>query len=134
MCTTPIFPDLTDKFHSLYESCPTLFEKVLPRSDSQQLNTTLVGNEEEEIDVVYAEDEDHKQPSVIGRMLIHDIKKMDHAVVQWVERGEEVPEGWGNMARTTKLPLKSSATTEPFHRQLIGAYWHAAATSRPEYT
>lgn len=33
-------PELTDKFQELYRSCPTLFDRVLPRSDRQQLHNS----------------------------------------------------------------------------------------------
>lgn len=118
-------PDLTDKMQELYKSCPTLFEKVLPRSDRQYLQTTLGGNEDQEMDIEDAGDENHKNPSVIGRVLTRETKAAVHSIVHWVKPGEEVVAGWGaavDRTPTTKLPLRSSLMTEPFRRQLVSAY------------
>lgn len=112
-------PELTADIQDLRQSCPALFNKTLSRADKRRLQTDLLnmGDEDQELDIEDSADNNHKQPTMIGRINVANINNIEHAIVQWNRPKEEIPSGFGNSSRdVATLPLSASAMTEQFKR------------------
>lgn len=73
---------LTTQLLRLQDSCPTLFKRILSKSDQQALSLQLDDTSELEdvMDVEGVPDEGHVNPAVIARIASKDIQKMPHSV------------------------------------------------------
>jgi hypothetical protein len=73
---------LTTQLLRLQDGCPTLFKRILSKSDQQALSLQLDDTSELEdvMDVEGVPDEGHVNPAVIARIASKDIQKIPHCV------------------------------------------------------
>jgi len=95
--------ELTAQMNRLYGQCPTLFDSILPRTDRRDM---LEEDElDNEMDVHFGADRDHRRPTVIGAIPPSTIKKTTHLA----NDGDY-------------LPRRDTGMTDGFKRLLRRAY------------
>ena len=87
-------PELTAEMISLYQQCPTLFNKVLSRTDRNEMDA-LLENEDHEIEVNQSADDSHLMPSAINRIPTKSI-----VVTHLVNGGNRIPTRSGDLDTT----------------------------------
>ncbi|EAQ88802.1 hypothetical protein CHGG_05421 [Chaetomium globosum CBS 148.51] len=60
-------PELTSEMLALYQQCPTLFNKVLSRTDRNEMDA-LLENEDHEMEIDQSADSNHLRPAAINRI------------------------------------------------------------------
>ncbi|KAK4118237.1 hypothetical protein N657DRAFT_404638 [Parathielavia appendiculata] len=88
-------PELTSEMIALYQQCPALFNKVLSRTDRNEMDT-LLENEDHEMEVDQSADRNHLKPSAINRIPIKSV-----VATHSVNDGNRIPTCSGDLNTTS---------------------------------
>jgi len=96
--------DLTRNMKEIYREAPSLFSRVLSKTDQGELESSLQSELDFELDVSQSASESHKQPSAVNRIPASEVKTLEH-------RANEGP-----------LPLRAGNMSDRFRNLLRLAY------------
>jgi hypothetical protein len=98
--------DLTAQMNRLYGKCPTLFDSVLPRTDRRD----MLGEDEfdNEMDVHFGADRDHRRPTVIGAIPPNVVKQS----ISLANGGRPLPRRDADMSVEFKQLLRRAYTEQ----------------------